>query len=384
MSALLRGLSLRLAALELVPGVAPAPKWNLLFPANTTMYRSDFPGGEIAFSSEFLTTMVANWERLGRPELPIDYFHRGESANDGLPVEEKVAAGWISDMRASALGLEVLIGWTERARKHIAADELRYLSPTFSVDAPDKLEGGMQGPTLFGAGLLNDPFLQQLPRVAASNSPPNTTAPAATTSKEQHMDKKQICAALGLPEDTPEAEVMEKLKALNAAKASADATAAAAQAQASASATQSAQLADVAQKLELATKSQGEVITKLTARVAELEGERKKLELEALCEQLITDKKVLPAHRDQVVAFASKAGVDEARKFFSALPAQSIPTEELGTGKDEAPPEGQQLKAQYDAELDALITKGVKTQMAARQLRADPKFRPLFTATQKN
>jgi len=371
MSALIRGKSMRLAS---VPTGDVGGKWNLLFPAGITRHRADFPGGELTFDEKFLSTLVDNWGRLGRPELPVDYFHRGESVNDGLPVEEKVAAGWISDLRTTPDGVEALITWTDRARGHIQADELRYLSPTFAIDAPDKLEGGMQGPTLYGAALLNDPFLTELPRVAASNTPPSP-APAATTHKEKHMalNAKAICALLGVPDDSEEGAIMEAL-----AKKCTVPAAPAPEAQVPPAAM--AALSSKAERLELANDTLKTSLSAAVKRVEELEAAAATEKMTRLCDELISAKKVLPAQREQVVAMAKATSIDDARKFFSALSTLPINTQEHGHGTgDEETTDLSQLNAEYNKELDAKLASGVKVQLASKELRALPKYRPLFT-----
>lgn len=373
MTALLRGAGVRLAAFA--PGESPGGKWCQLFPLNVTRHRGDFPGGEITFDSGFLSTMVANWVKSGRHALPVDYFHRGGSANDGLPVEEKVASGWIEDLRLGPSGLEALINWTERARGHIQADELRYLSPSFSVDGNDKQNGGRQGPTLHGAALLNDPYLEELPRVAASNTPP-TTAPAATTpKKETHMDKKQICTALGLPEDTTDemlSAAMAKCKAYLAAPVVDPATQPAPAAMAA--------LSSKAEKLELANDTLKTSLSAAVKRVEELEAAAATEKMTRLCDELISAKKVLPAQREQVVAMAKATSIDDARKFFSALSTLPINTQEHGHGTGDAETTDlAQLNAEYNKELDAKLASGAKVQLASKELRALPKYLPLFT-----
>lgn len=332
MKPLIRGQSLRLQAAEDVR----QPKWNRLFPGDTEMHRSDFPGGSIKFDSEFFASLLDNWNRLGRPELPVDYFHDGEAVPDGLPLERKVAAGWITDMRTTSGGLEVLIRWTEKAAGFIERDELAFLSPTFAVDAPDKFEGGMQGPTLYGAGLLNTPFLQQLPRVAASAVPP-TTAPAANNPKEKHMalNVKAICALLGVPDDSEEGAIMEAL----AKKCTTPAPAAAPPAP-EAPPPAMAALSAQAEKLEL---DNGTLKTSLAAavkRVEELELARKTEQLNALVAEVVAADKVDPDKTDTVVKMASAIGIEDTRKFFSAMPTRGTKTSEKGIGSaDEVTPE---------------------------------------------
>jgi len=377
MSALIQSKTVRLALL--VPG-DNSPKWNMIFPAGYTMYRGDMPGGSCTYDAEFFASILKNWKRMDEESrkvggeglrLPVDYFHRGESLvpNDTLPAEEKVASGWIIELKVEPSGLWGLIDWTERARKMILADELAGLSPSFHPDAPNKWDGGTQGPTLYGAGLLNDPFLTQMPRVAASNTPPKT-APAATTPKEKHMDKKQICAMLGLAEDSADDVVMQAIHALK--NPPAPPAPAPAPAPPPAAVAQAALMSARAEKLELANKELSDVATKLSARVQALETEKQDVEVKHLCEELVNARRILPTGTEAVVKMCKALGIDEGRKYFSALPVMAIPTNVVGIDSNgvEAPEE----KARQEQEA-ALIKQGRTPAEAKRAvIMANPKL----------
>lgn len=200
-------------------------KWQMLFPKGV-FHRGDFPGGKVEITDLYVATLVRNFKKRGAPQLPVDYFHRG-SSDVAVPNEQKVASGWILDVEARADGLYALIAFTAAALARIKADELRHLSPEWSPDATDVATGLRQGPTLLGAGLLNDPFFKEMPRVAASRLgvPPAKPNPALAA-KEQHMDPKLIAAlaALGLNAETAtEAEITAAITSLKASAAEKDA-----------------------------------------------------------------------------------------------------------------------------------------------------------------
>ena len=184
------------------------PKWHMLFPGNTTRFRADFPPEGITFDAAFFESVVSNWSKLGKPQLPVDYGHN----------DKGLAAGWISDMRTDTAGnLEVLIEWTDRARAAISARELQFLSPTFSMTSVSPLTGETQGPTLYGAGLLNTPFLQDLPHVEASGDNEMTVKtkldavappPAAPVDTKGDFVKK-LAEMLGLDAEASEQHVLE-------------------------------------------------------------------------------------------------------------------------------------------------------------------------------
>jgi phage I-like protein len=295
-------------------------KWCQLFPLGT-FHRWDFPNGKIVVDAAFCAAIVANWEKAGKPELPVDYFHRGESDQGPTPVQEKVASGWIVSLMCQPDGLHAAIKWTDRARAHILADELRYLSPTFATDGFDRKSGKPQGPTLFGAGLLNDPYFAELPRVAASSSTPNTTAEKAQL-RSGNMDPKQIRLALGLAEDASDEAVTARLTELNALELKAKET-------------EKLELANGEAKKALviatdALKAQAEQSKLLASRVEKLEAEKKDKELDDLVAEIRLAKRVLPAKADSVKQYALALGIAAAREFFMALPAV-IQTGELGT-----------------------------------------------------
>lgn len=255
-----------------------SPRWNMLFPIGR-FFRSDFPKGGIDFNPKMLGEMVANWEALGRPPKQVNYFHRGESVADGVPNEDKVAAGWVEALELRADGLWGLIKWTEKARLHILADELRYLSPEFSLTGTNKLTGKPQGATFYGVALLNDPFLETMPKVAASEAPSSTP---------EHRMNPKILLALGLSETADEATALDAISKLK------DAT--------------TSQVTEV-KSLSDAKVSLSEQVTKLTEQVgalttekeaavkklADFEQAQKTAEAKAFVAGLVKDGKLAPA-----------------------------------------------------------------------------------------
>lgn len=370
MSKLLRLDGLGVAA----PGEEKAPKWNQLFVPGT-FHRADFPDGAITFDGAFFARIVENWKREGARPLPVDYFHRGETGDD-LPLEEKLAAGWISDLQVRPDGVWGLIGWTERARGHILADELRYLSPTFSTDGLDRSTGQSQGPTLFGAALLNDPFLKELPRVAASASPPSTPNPPH---QEKQMDPTQqlaaLMAALGLPPDMKHEDAVAKCTAMaqhcasmpppgtpaaNGVTAPVGAANAVPNPNLEQGTSHDAGLPnadnaksdpmipmsrDGVKALELANKK----VVELAERVKQLEADKFDAAVIALSDKLLADRRITPAQRAEVGTYAKAVGLSAAESFFSKLPQHQLG--EVGTSGKDKPSNSSELKDEYFAEV---------------------------------
>lgn len=317
--------------------------YHKLFPLGT-FHRWDFPKGGLTFDVKFFEAMVANFKKNGR-SLPIDYFHRGESVNDGHPTEDKVAAGWIEDLEIRGDGLWMLNTWTARARRHILADELRYLSPTFSENATDRATGKPQGPTLFGAGLLNDPFLQELPRVAASAVPP----PAGkSANKGAPQMKDAICGLLGLPVETSDEEVTAKLKAHMEAKEAAKEAATTEVKAMSASRDEASRALSAAQAT---VKAQAAEVKTLSEKLASMETAKRDGEILALQRELVAAGKIVADSQEKVKRYALATSVDEAREFFTSLPT-AVQTGETGVAGSATTGDA---TAQAQAKLDARI-----------------------------
>lgn len=300
------------------------PKWQLLFPLGVKRFRNDFAGGAITFSREWLAQMLANWERSGKPRLVVDYFHRGLSDESPVANEDKVASGWIQQLRLGEKGLEGLIAWTDKARAHILADELAYLSPTFHPNAPDKQTGGRQGPTLMGAALLNDPFLTELPRVAASNADPKGTP--------MKLALAALVSAAKLSADTTEDNLEAALKAkadeLETAKS------------------ELAKLKEQSQTEEKKLGATGELLKKLSERIDAQDAELKKMRdaeakasVTALQVKLEGEGRIRADQKDMVAELCASLGLEKATKALSSWPVV-VPLAERGHNGPGPMPEG--------------------------------------------
>lgn len=360
-------------ALPILTPEAQGAKWNKIFVAGE-FHRDDFPGGKLSIGRAEFEQMISNWKRAGGQGLPIDRFHWGDSNDTRIAAQDKKAVGFIEDLRISPEGdLEGLTNWNAEGRDDILNDRLRYFSPSFAPNLKDSKTGKPQGFTLFGGGLLNDPFLTDLPRMAATASPstPNHEAPKA---KEKHMDKKLICALFGLPEDTTDEALNEHMKKCATSHAEASKLAA----------------AHANEKLELSKRadSNGEALkmaqaqaVKLADEVTALKAAKVAGEVTALEEQLIAERRINAAQRADVKAFAAIQGVEKTREFFSKMPLQGTEPKEVGiAGPAEVPATDKaKLQLAYEAEISKLTLSGVKVSDASKQVRREhPEFKPLF------
>lgn len=354
-------------------GAEGEAKWNLIFPRGEWHGANLEPiGGSINLDDSVFDEMLANWEAAGSPRLPITFHHVDSEFAPGVSPEElKKAAGWYTDLRKTEAGLEGLTTWTPNARQRILADEYAFISPEWTNHGQDRRTGADMGWWLFGAALLNDPFFNSQPKVAAANSAPLTTHPGVEP-KGNTMNKKMICQWLGMPEDSTDEKVMAALES---------------KCKAAAEPSPEKLTAAVKEGVEMVAKPLRETLAATQAQVKALEEHNAKLtaaafdvEAKALASELVTAKRILPAHAEKVVAFAKRTSVSEAREVFSALPTLDIPVGEKGvTGAPEST-DVTTLKAAYESELDAKVKAGTNVTVASRELRKEARFRPLFVA----
>ena len=328
-----------------------SPRWQMLIPLNAERHRPDVPGGKLTFTEAFLASLERNFREMKSEYLggdgfgvQMNYFH----PDDDAPIESRIASGWIEDIKlvrsgpAGELGLWGLARLTERARAYLDADELRYLSPEIAFDPVNESTGKRRGPTLIGAALLLSPSFHELPRIAAAALPP---ADQATTGAHR-MDKKMICACLGIAEDSSDEAVMTALKACceRAVKMSAEAEA--------------VKLARVADATALtaaqeAAKLDAERVAKLTATVQEMQDAKFKSDVSALVTKLKTEGRIQAAEGANVEEVAAAMGIAKAEQFFgSRAPVVSL-TEKgrSGAGEDGAPTEDQ-ARVSYFAKVE--------------------------------
>lgn len=354
----------------------PTPKWQLIFPLGATKHRRDFPGGKITFSADFLRTMVRNYEVEGKPDRAVCYFHRGASVpGDTTPIDEKIAAGWIGDLafdeigksveRKDGPGLYALIRWTERARNYILADEINRLSPEFNTNGTSKATGKEQGPTLYGAALLTDPFLTELPAVAASES------------QEHDMDRKCVCAAMGLPETATDeqinqacqkmAEARQKMQGAKQGAPAPEAGKPAATMSEDVCALSEAHVAATAKlsAIEAEVVKLSEAVKAKDAELEKLKGDTKAIEIRTFLDKQVAEFRCAPAARPDYEKLALAHGL-ECIRFVEKLPQVKVPGEVGIQGEPGGADKHKQAQARWDAQIAANEKAGM-TGMAAHE-----------------
>jgi hypothetical protein len=111
--------------------------------------------GELNITKEILLSMKKNFDdRVRGIDLAVDYKHDSED----------VAAGWFKDIytRNDDNELWADIDWTKNGEMVLSSKEFRYISAEFDFNYEGN-EGSVKfGPTLFGAGLTNRPFIKDM------------------------------------------------------------------------------------------------------------------------------------------------------------------------------------------------------------------------------
>ena len=224
------------------------------------------------------------------PQHIIDENHatdlkapRGESAP---------AMGWFTNVRAEEDGsIWADAVWTSRGKTAFKNQEYRYISPVFECDASGEIIKIMR------AALTNSPNLE------LQNLNSTQTAPADNPAKENVM-KKEICAALGLPETATDNEVLAAITALKTQANSA----------------QTVDLAAYAPRADLAQMEARAVQAEKT--LAEMNAAQLKAKAIAAVEKAVADRKIAPASRDAYLAMcATEEGFSNFEKIMESSPA---------------------------------------------------------------
>lgn len=173
-----------------------------LLPAGEFAARDGRPGDGRTWKIDAAqaATLIAAANSRKTPYV-IDYEHQTLHAErNGRPAP---AAGWFKTLEwRDGKGLYATdVEWTERAAAMIQAGEYKFLSPVFVADVASGAVVEM-----LMAAVTNNPALDGMDAVAARFSEPPETPMNETL--------KKLLAALGLPENTVEADALTAVAAL--------------------------------------------------------------------------------------------------------------------------------------------------------------------------
>ena len=156
--------------------------------------------GKLMVTPMLITQLAENFTNRARKlDLAVDYFHESE----------KVAAGWITNVETRENNQELWaeIDWTPKGEERITNREIKYISADFNFNYIDNESGKEYGPTLFGAGLTNRPFVKEMQALFSENDNINL---GELTMLEQVLEalkalsdeeKQKVMEALGVVQD---------------------------------------------------------------------------------------------------------------------------------------------------------------------------------------
>lgn len=165
-------------------GAADAEKpplvWNQL--AKTGQFRGH-PSGPFELTPQIFAEIVANFRATQNQRIPIDFEHASEQdpTQGTIPTEGAPAQGWILDLdNRGAAGLWGLVEWLEPARTYVREKKYRFFSPAIRFGAKDRVTGQPIGARMTSGALTNNPFLDGMAPLAASDR----VAPSVENSTE--------------------------------------------------------------------------------------------------------------------------------------------------------------------------------------------------------
>lgn len=157
-------------------GDAPKRVWNQLAKVGT--FRGH-PSGPFELTPQIFGEIVANFRSTKNLRIPIDFEHASEQdpTQGSIPHSGAPAQGWILDLdnRGSA-GLWGLVEWLEPARSYVKDGKYKFFSPAIRFGAKDRVTGQPSGAKMTSGALTNNPFLDGMAPLAASDRlPPEDT-----------------------------------------------------------------------------------------------------------------------------------------------------------------------------------------------------------------
>lgn len=279
-------------------------------------------------------------------DMVADYEHQTLSG------AEAPAAGWIKELlNKGPEGIWARIEWNARAKEYIKNKEYRYVSPVFLKRLSDN-----RVIKLINVALTNQPNIDGMVPIV------NKAVFNLSVNKEDTMNKKELCKALGLPEDSSDEAVLQmvnKLKGATAVVANKSVLDAlglkegATEPEVVTAVTAMKQGAVVANKAVLnslglkegateseavatvmAMKQGSDKFVELSTKVATLEQNQKSRDAEEMVNSALKDGKITADQKDWAAKYASAD--QEGFKVFIAKAPQVVPMGGLPKGSEKA------------------------------------------------
>lgn len=128
--------------------------------------------GPFELNAKVFADIVTNFKTTQNRAVPIDFEHASEAdaTSGSVPVLGAPAVGWIVDLdNRGEAGLWACVEWGARAAEYIKSGAYRYISPAVRFASRDRVTGKTIGARLTSAGLTNQPFLDGMQPLAASD-----------------------------------------------------------------------------------------------------------------------------------------------------------------------------------------------------------------------
>lgn len=162
-------------------------------------------GGDIVVDAAFRAALVKNFDaKVRKVDLALDYAHDTRGP----------AAGWFRRLYNDGTRTMAEIDFTPSARMKVQSGEYRYFSPEWHPNWKDPQTGKEHGPTLFGGGICNRPFLRGMAAIqCAEGGNDEPVAQTLPTDKETKiMAEKTDGAANDAVQLTEASERVTKLE----------------------------------------------------------------------------------------------------------------------------------------------------------------------------
>ena len=139
------------------------------------------PMGSFEFSDKVYDEVIANLARNPNGRIHVDNEHLSETLAGNVAVTGAPAVAWVTKLekRKGADGPELwgYFEWcSEQAVEQVRAGQYLYLSPAIHFNAIDPVSGDEIGARLSSVALTNDPYIQGMAELTASNRTPEAPA----------------------------------------------------------------------------------------------------------------------------------------------------------------------------------------------------------------
>jgi len=144
------------------------------------------PSGPFEITRMTNAEIVRNFRATQNQKIPIDFEHASEQDPTAgtIPTEGAPAQAWIHDLddRGPA-GLWGLVEFLEPARTYVKTGKYKYFSPAIRFGAKDRVTGQPIGARMTSGAFTNNPFLDGLMPLAASDRGTGTSVNNSTEAR---------------------------------------------------------------------------------------------------------------------------------------------------------------------------------------------------------